>query len=92
MNLYESIFQIGVHSAKFTNERNTENIEAAVRRYNITHPVVNDNVEAMWRALQVYCWPTIYVLGTLITSLATVGLRDSWISSNNCISLFRPKW
>src|SRR6185436_1030734 len=33
---------IGVHSAKFTNERDTDNIRQAILRYEIEHPVVND--------------------------------------------------
>src|SRR5262249_46227251 len=33
---------IGVHSAKFENERDTESIRKAVLRYEIKHPVVND--------------------------------------------------
>lgn len=56
-------FQIGVHSAKFTNEKITGNIKDAVRRYDITHPVVNDKGESMWQTLGVHCWPTLYVLG-----------------------------
>ena len=33
---------IGVHSAKFDNEKETENIRKAILRYEIEHPVVND--------------------------------------------------
>ena len=33
---------IGVHSAKFESEQDTENIREAVLRYEIEHPVVND--------------------------------------------------
>src|SRR5438105_1387081 len=33
---------IGVHSAKFENERNSESIRKAILRYEIAHPVVND--------------------------------------------------
>ncbi|KAK9508441.1 hypothetical protein O3M35_005996 [Rhynocoris fuscipes] len=59
----DGLVVIGVHSAKFTNERITSNIQSAVGRYEIQHPVVNDNKEAMWRALSVHCWPTLYVIG-----------------------------
>uniref|UniRef100_A0A2M4BDL8 Putative nhl repeat-containing protein 2 n=1 Tax=Anopheles marajoara TaxID=58244 RepID=A0A2M4BDL8_9DIPT len=54
---------VGVHSAKFRNEKDSNNIRAAVERYEITHPVVNDNVMAMWRKLRVQCWPTLMILG-----------------------------
>ncbi len=33
---------IGVHTAKFDNEKNTESIRKAILRYEISHPVVND--------------------------------------------------
>lgn len=33
---------IGVHAAKFANEREADNIRQAILRYEIEHPVVND--------------------------------------------------
>ncbi|XP_058082802.1 protein SUPPRESSOR OF QUENCHING 1, chloroplastic isoform X5 [Magnolia sinica] len=42
---------VGVHSAKFDNEKDLEAIRNAVLRYNITHPDLDDFVEA---ALQFY--------------------------------------
>ncbi|XP_050081443.1 NHL repeat-containing protein 2 [Anopheles maculipalpis] len=59
----EGLAVIGVHSAKFKNEKDSNNIRAAVERYEISHPVVNDNVSAMWRKLRVQCWPTLMILG-----------------------------
>ena len=45
---------IGVHSAKFEGEKDTENIREAVLRYEIEHPVVNDaehdDLESLRRA------------------------------------------
>ncbi len=55
--------QIGVHSAKFTNEKQLQNVASAVKRYNITHPVVNDDEANIWDALEVNCWPTLLLLG-----------------------------
>ncbi|MFQ5863368.1 MAG: thioredoxin-like domain-containing protein, partial [Candidatus Brocadiales bacterium] len=49
---------VGVHSAKFINERVTENIRQAVLRYGIEHPVVNDNELRIWSAYGVHAWPT----------------------------------
>lgn len=54
---------VGVHSAKFANERDSANILAAVQRHHIGHPVVNDATGAMWQRLAVHCWPTLLVLG-----------------------------
>jgi len=49
---------IGVHSAKFDNERETENIRRIILRYGIEHPVVNDGRFAIWNAYAVNAWPT----------------------------------
>ncbi|XP_062435909.1 NHL repeat-containing protein 2 isoform X2 [Rhea pennata] len=54
---------IGVHSAKFPNEKVLDNIKSAVLRYNITHPVVNDADAVLWHELEVSCWPTLVILG-----------------------------
>lgn len=54
---------VGVHSAKFDNEKVLEAIRNAVLRYNITHPVVNDGDMYLWRELGVNSWPTFVVIG-----------------------------
>jgi len=54
---------VGVHSAKFDNEKDSNNILAAIQRYDITHPVVNDANSLLWDALAVQCWPTLLILG-----------------------------
>jgi len=54
---------IGVHSAKFADEKQTASIRAAVARYGITHPVVNDSDFAIWNAFGVKAWPTLVLLG-----------------------------
>ena len=64
---------VGVHSAKFDNEKLSENIKNAIQRYNIRHPVVNDVDVTLWDALGIECWPTLViftpngrVIGTII--------------------------
>lgn len=54
-----------MHSAKFDNEKDSANILAAVQRYNITHPVVNDADGTMWQKLGIPCWPTLLIIGNL---------------------------
>lgn len=54
---------IGVHSAKFANERDTDNIREAILRYGIEHPVVNDHHFAIWQAFGVRAWPTLVLIG-----------------------------
>ncbi len=49
---------IGVHSAKFPNERVTDNIRQAILRYEIEHPVVNDKELQIWWSYAVRAWPT----------------------------------
>ena len=53
---------IGVHSAKFTSERITENIRQAILRYEIEHPVVNDLNMEIWNQYAVNSWPTVYLI------------------------------
>lgn len=53
---------IGVHSAKFDNEKETGNIRKAILRYEIEHPVVNDANMIIWRKYGVNSWPTLVVL------------------------------
>lgn len=53
---------IGVHSAKFKNEKMTENIREAIQRYEIEHPVVNDQDFQIWRSYSVRAWPTLMLL------------------------------
>src|SRR5262249_4966474 len=56
---------IGVHSAKFSNEKETENIRRAIERYEIAHPVINDSDMAVWRKFEefgVRGWPSIVVI------------------------------
>ena len=49
---------IGVHSAKFQNEKETENIRRIILRYEIEHPVYNDSEYAVWQNYGVRAWPT----------------------------------
>ena len=53
---------IGVHTPKFENEKDSQNVIEAIQRYNITHPVVNDPEFAMWKKFGVQCWPTFIVI------------------------------
>lgn len=49
---------IGIHSAKFENEKDTENIRRIILRYEIEHPVYNDADFKVWRSYSVNAWPT----------------------------------
>jgi DNA-binding beta-propeller fold protein YncE len=49
---------IGVHSAKFENEKETENIRRIILRYELEHPVYNDADYKVWQCYGVRAWPT----------------------------------
>lgn len=53
---------IGVHSAKFDNEKDTEAIRNAIMRHGIAHPVVNDSDMTIWRGFRVRAWPTLALI------------------------------
>ncbi len=53
---------IGVHTAKFEAEQDSQNITDAVLRYEIEHPVVNDAREAIWNRYEVNSWPTLALI------------------------------
>ncbi len=53
---------IGVHSAKFETEQDTDNIREAVLRYEIEHPVINDPNHAVWANYMCRSWPSLRVI------------------------------
>ncbi|XP_074567603.1 protein SUPPRESSOR OF QUENCHING 1, chloroplastic isoform X2 [Curcuma longa] len=70
---------VGVHSAKFDNEKDLEAIRSAVLRYNISHPVVNDGNMYLWRELGVNSWPTFVVVsptGKVLLQISGEGHRE----------------
>lgn len=62
-SIEDGLVVVGVHSAKFDNEKDSANILSAVQRYDITHPVVNDSQSSLWMDLHIKCWPTLLILG-----------------------------
>jgi DNA-binding beta-propeller fold protein YncE len=56
----EEVVVIGVHSAKFTAEKDTEALKQAVLRYDIRHPVVNDRDFAVWQQYAARAWPSLF--------------------------------
>ena len=53
---------IGVHAAKFPNEREDEAVAHAVRRHGLAHPVVNDPDLVVWEHYGVKAWPTLFLI------------------------------
>jgi thiol-disulfide isomerase/thioredoxin len=76
----KEVVVIGVHSAKFDNEKETESIRKAILRYEISHPVVNDANQRIWQAYGANSWPTLIVIdpeGNLYAKGSGEGLYDA---------------
>ena len=58
----DELVVIGVHSAKFENEAETENIRNIILRYDLEHPVVNDRDFIVWRTWGARAWPTLVII------------------------------
>ncbi|NGY61989.1 redoxin domain-containing protein [Lentzea sp. NEAU-D13] len=50
---------IGVHSPKFVHEADAEALKAAVERYEVHHPVLDDPELTTWQHYAVKAWPTL---------------------------------
>jgi len=69
----DELVVIGVHSAKFANESDTNQLREIVQRYGLEHPVVNDNNFAIWNAWGANAWPTIALIDP---ASKVVGMRS----------------
>jgi len=70
---------IGVHSAKFENERQERNIQAAIQRYGIAHPVFVDNEYHLWDRYAIRAWPSFVLIGSdgkILSRTSGEGKRD----------------
>lgn len=66
----DELVVIGVHSAKFENESDTENIRQIVQRYDLHHPVINDSNYLVWSLYGANAWPTFAVINPIGRILA----------------------
>ena len=55
----DEVMVIGVHSAKFPNEKEKENLYKAVKRCELEHPVINDAEFQVWQEYACRAWPTM---------------------------------
>lgn len=53
---------VGVHSPKFVHEADPDALAAAVERYAVTHPVLDDPELHTWKAYTARAWPTLVVV------------------------------
>src|SRR5215218_3200250 len=53
---------VGVHSPKFAHEAEPEALAAAVERYEVHHPVLDDPELVTWQAYTARAWPTLVLV------------------------------
>ncbi|HEX5772038.1 MAG TPA: NHL domain-containing thioredoxin family protein [Nocardioidaceae bacterium] len=53
---------IGVHSPKFVHEADPDALKAAVERYEVAHPVLDDPDLETWQAYTARAWPTLVLV------------------------------
>jgi cytochrome c biogenesis protein CcdA/thiol-disulfide isomerase/thioredoxin len=58
----QGLVVIGVHTPEFAFEKETGNVQKALKRLDITYPVAQDNDFAVWRAFQNQYWPALYFI------------------------------
>ncbi|MBE7699734.1 redoxin domain-containing protein [Oerskovia sp. Sa1BUA8] len=67
---------IGVHSPKFEHEADPVALAAAVERYEVRHPVLDDPELVTWSAYTARAWPTLVVIdpeGYVVAQMAGEG-------------------
>jgi thiol-disulfide isomerase/thioredoxin len=67
---------VGVHSPKFEHEADPDALAAAVERYEVHHPVLDDPELVTWAAYTARAWPTLVVVdpeGYVVAQLSGEG-------------------
>ena len=67
---------VGVHSPKFAHEADPDALAAAVERYEVHHPVLDDPELVTWSAYTARAWPTLVVIdpeGYVVAQMAGEG-------------------
>ncbi|MFY1653292.1 NHL domain-containing thioredoxin family protein [Solwaraspora sp. WMMB762] len=75
----EVLVVIGVHSPKFAHEREPAAVAAAVERYGVSHPVLDDPELDMWQQYAARAWPTLVLVdpeGYVVATMAGEGHAD----------------
>jgi thiol-disulfide isomerase/thioredoxin len=67
---------VGVHSPKFVHEADPDALAAAIERYDVHHPVLDDPQLSTWQAYTARAWPTLVVVdpeGYIVASMSGEG-------------------
>lgn len=71
---------VGVHSPKFVHEADPDALVAAVERYEVHHPVLDDPELITWSAYTARAWPTLVVIdpeGYVVAQMAGEGHQSN---------------
>lgn len=71
---------VGVHSPKFVHEADPVALAAAVDRYEVHHPVLDDPELTTWSAYSARAWPTLVVVdpeGYIVAHMAGEGHKNN---------------
>lgn len=58
----QGLVVVGVHTPEFAFERSTANVQTAMKRFGVHHPVAQDNSYATWKAYRNQYWPAHYLI------------------------------
>ncbi|WP_028474228.1 NHL domain-containing thioredoxin family protein [Nocardioides alkalitolerans] len=58
----DELVVVGVHSPKFVHEADPDALLAAVERYGVAHPVLDDPELVTWQAYAARAWPTLVLV------------------------------
>ena len=70
---------MGCHSAKILNEKGSAKVRDAVLRYDVKHPVINDDKMIVWKNFERRSWPGMILVsprGVPILIINGEGYRD----------------
>lgn len=70
---------MGCHSAKFTNEKGAAKVRDAILRYDVKHPVINDDKMIVWKNFERRSWPGMILVsprGAPLLIINGEGYRD----------------
>jgi thiol-disulfide isomerase/thioredoxin len=74
-----SLTVIGIHSPKFPQERVGKQVQKAINRYHIHHPIAHDPLLAVWESYGIRAWPSFILIdaaGYVVASLSGEGRRE----------------
>lgn len=58
----QGLVVLGIHTPEFAFEKQTSNVQRAIKQFGITYPVALDNDYALWKAFDNQSWPAHYFI------------------------------